>query len=1034
MKGHGSVSAWCIDHPVATVLLTFALVLLGVIAFPRLPIAPLPEAEFPTIQVAAQLPGANPETMASSVATPLEVQFSAIPGVTQMTSSSALGSTILTLQFTLDKSIDTAAQEVQAAINTAAGKLPKDMPNLPNWRKVNPADSPVLILSINSPQMPGTEVSDLVETLLARQISQIDGVGNINITGQQRPAIRVQASADKLAAIGLTLADIRLAIQQTSLNLAKGALYGESSISTLSTNDQLFHPQEYGQLIVSYKDGAPVHLKDVAKVVNGSEDAYIQAWADGQPGVNLVIFRQPGANIVETVDRIQAALPTLEAMLPASVQVKVLVDRTQTIRASLHEVEVTLLIAILLVVAVMALFLRQLSATLIVASVLGVSLIASFALMYIMGFSLNNLTLVAIVVSVGFVVDDAIVVVENIHRHLEAGDGMREAAIKGAGEIGFTVVSISFSLVAAFIPLLFMGGVVGRLFKEFALTATSTIMISVVVSLTLAPTLAALFMRAPVHHAHGKPGFGERLLALYEKGLRRALAHQKLMIGVFGLSLGLAVAGYIFIPKGFFPVQDTGFVLGTTEAAADISYGDMVKKHLAMAEIVAADPAVETFSHSVGVSGSNQTIANGRFWISLKKRGDRDVSASQFIDRIRPQLMKVPGIVLYLRAGQDINLSSGPSRAQYQYVLKSNDGALLSTWTQRLTEKLRSNPAFRDISNDLQLGGSITHISIDRSAAARFGLTASDVDEALYDAFGQRQINEFQTQTNQYNVILELDTKQRGKAESLNYFYLRSPLSGEMVPLSALAKFDAPTIGPLSIAHDGMFPAANLSFNLAPGVALGDAVIMLNQAKTDIGMPTAISGNFQGAAQAFQSSLASQPWLILAALVAVYIILGVLYESFVHPLTIISTLPSAGLGAVIMLWICGQDFSIMALIGLVLLIGIVKKNGILMIDFALDAQRNRGLPPEEAIYEACMTRFRPIIMTTLAALLGALPLMLGYGTGAELRQPLGIAVVGGLLVSQALTLFTTPVIYLWLERLFHRPKPAAPLPALATTD
>ncbi|MET0845474.1 MAG: multidrug efflux RND transporter permease subunit [Pseudomonas sp.] len=1033
MKAHKGVSTWCIDHPVATILLTIALVLVGLIAFPRLPIAPLPEAEFPTIQVSAQLPGASPDTMASSVATPLEVQFSAIPGMTQMTSSSALGSSLLTLQFTLDKSIDTAAQEVQAAINTAAGKLPKDMPTLPTWKKVNPADSPVLILSVSSSQMPGTELSDLVETLLSRQISQIDGVGQVNITGQQRPAIRVQASADKLAAIGLTLADIRLAIQQTSLNLAKGALYGESSISTLSTNDQLFHPDEYSQLIVSYKDGAPVHLKDVAKVVNGSEDAYVQAWAGDKPGVNLVIFRQPGANIVETVDRIQAALPGLEAMLPASVQVKVLVDRTQTIRASLHEVEITLLITIMLVVAVMALFLRQWSATLIVSAVLGVSLVASFALMYIMGFSLNNLTLVAIVVAVGFVVDDAIVVVENIHRHLEAGDGMREAAIKGAGEIGFTVVSISFSLVAAFIPLLFMGGVVGRLFKEFALTATSTIMISVVVSLTLAPTLAALFMRAPVHHAHSKPTFGELLLAGYEKLLRRALAHQKLMIGVFCLSLGLAIAGYIVIPKGFFPVQDTGFVLGTTEAAADISYGDMVKKHLAMAEIVAADPAVAAFSHSVGVSGSNQTIANGRFWISLKKRGDRDVSASQFIDRIRPQLMKVPGIVLYLRAGQDINLSSGPSRAQYQYVLKSNDGATLSTWTQRLTEKLRANPAFRDISNDLQLGGSITHISIDRSAAARFGLTASDVDEALYDAFGQRQINEFQTQVNQYNVILELDTQQRGKAESLNYFYLRSPLSGEMVPLSALAKFDAPTVGPLSIAHDGMFPAANLSFNLAPGVALGDAVIMLDQAKADIGRPAAMSGNVQGAAQAFQSSLASQPWLILAALVAVYIILGVLYESFVHPLTIISTLPSAGLGAVIMLWICGQDFSIMALIGLVLLIGIVKKNGILMIDFALDAQRNGGLPPEEAIYQACITRFRPIIMTTLAALLGALPLMLGYGTGAELRQPLGIAVVGGLLVSQALTLFTTPVIYLWLERLFHKPEPA-PMPALATTD
>ncbi|WP_053269865.1 multidrug efflux RND transporter permease subunit [Pseudomonas chlororaphis] len=1031
MKGHGSISAWCVDHPVATLLLTFALVLLGAIAFPRLPIAPLPEAEFPTIQVSAQLPGASPETMASSVATPLEVQFSAIPGMTQMTSSSALGSTNLTLQFTLDKSIDTAAQEVQAAINTASGKLPNDMPSLPTWRKVNPADSPVLILSISSTQMPGTELSDYVETLLARQISQIDGVGLINITGQQRPAIRVQASPDRLAAIGLTLADIRVALQQASLNLAKGALYGESSISTLSTNDQLFHPEDYGQLIVSYKNGAPVQLKDVARVISGPENAYVQAWSNDQPGLNLVIFRQPGANIVDTVDRIQSELPRLEAMLPASVDVTVLSDRTKTIRASLHEVEITLLIAVLLVVAVMALFLRQLSATLIVSSVLGVSLVASFALMYVMGFSLNNLTLVAIVISVGFVVDDAIVVVENIHRHLEAGDGMREAAIKGAGEIGFTVVSISFSLIAAFIPLLFMGGVVGRLFKEFALTATSTILISVVVSLTLAPTLAALFMRAPTHHPHDRPGFGERLLALYERGLRQALDHQRLMLGLFGLTLGLAIAGYVFIPKGFFPVQDTGFVLGTSEAAADISYPDMVAKHLALAKILGADPAVETFSHSVGVTGNNQTIANGRFWIALKDRGQRDVSASQFIDRIRPQLAKIPGIVLYLRAGQDINLSSGPSRSQYQYVLKSNDGPTLNTWTQRLTEKLRANPAFRDLSNDLQLGGSITHISIDRSAAARFGLTATDVDEALYDAFGQRQVNEFQTETNQYNVILELDARQRGKAESLNYFYLRSPLSGEMVPLSALAKVDPPTVGPLSIAHDGMFPAANLSFNLAPGVALGDAVIMLEQAKNQIGMPASIAGNFQGAAQAFQSSLASQPWLILAALVAVYIILGVLYESFVHPLTIISTLPSAGLGALIMLWLLGQDFSIMALIGLVLLIGIVKKNGILMIDFALEAQRQGGLSPQEAIYQACITRFRPIIMTTLAALLGALPLMLGYGAGAELRQPLGIAVVGGLLVSQALTLFTTPVIYLWLERLFHRPTPA---PALASTS
>ncbi|WP_437881846.1 multidrug efflux RND transporter permease subunit [Pseudomonas sp. LRF_L74] len=1021
MNARGAVSRWCVEHPIACLLLTFALVLLGVIAFPRLPVAPLPEAEFPTIQVSATLPGASPQTMASSVATPLEVQFSAIPGMAQMTSTSALGSSILVLQFNLEKNIDTAAQEVQAAINTAAGKLPQDLPNLPTWRKVNPADSPVLLLSVNSDLMPTTELSDYAETLLARQISQINGVGQVNIMGQQRPAIRVQAEPQKLAALGLTLADLRSTLQNSSLNLAKGALYGEHSVSTLATNDQLFEAEDYSHLIVSYRDGAPVHLQDVATVVSGPEDNYVSAWNGGKPGVNLVIFRQPGVNIVETVDNIKAALPGLQAMLPASVQVSVLNDRTRTIRASLHEVELTLLIAVVLVIGVMALFLRQWSATLIVTAVLAVALITSFAGMYLMGFSLNNLTLVAIVISVGFVVDDAIVVVENIHRHLELGENRRDAAIKGAGEIGFTVVSISFSLVAAFIPLLFMGGVVGRLFKEFALTATGTILISVVVSLTLAPTLASLFMAAPKHDEQKRQGFGERLLGAYERGLRHALNHQRTVMGVFLFTLVLVAAGYVGIPKGFFPMQDTGFVQGTSEAAADVSFADMVKKHEALARIVGADPAVMAFSHSLGVSGMNQSIATGRFWIALKDRGERDVSASEFIDRLRPQLAEVPGINLYLRANQDINLNSSPSRAQFQYVLKSNNGDALAEWTQKLTDELRKNPALRDLSNDLQLGGSITHISVDRSAAARFGLTASDVDQALYDAFGQRQINEFQTDTNQYKVILELDSRQRGQAESLDYFYLRSPLTQEMVPLSAMAKVDAPTVGPQSIAHDGMFPAANLSFNLAPGVPLGDAVKIVEAARNAIGIPADVTGNFQGSARAFQDSLASQPWLILAALVAVYIILGVLYESFVHPLTIISTLPSAGLGAIALLWALRFDFSIMALIGLVLLIGIVKKNGILMIDFALDAQRRLGLAPEQAIYQACITRFRPIIMTSLAALLGAVPLMLGYGAGAELRQPLGVAVVGGLLISQALTLFTTPIVYLWLERHLNNP-------------
>ncbi|XEG70970.1 multidrug efflux RND transporter permease subunit [Pseudomonas sp. abacavir_1] len=1022
MSVRAGMSGWCVRHPIATCLLTIASLLLGLLAFLRLGVAPLPQVDFPTIQVNALLPGGSPETMASAVATPLEVQFSAIPGIAEMTSSSALGSTTLTLQFELEKDIDVAAQEVQAAINAASGRLPADLPNLPTWRKVNPADSPIMILRVNSELLPLIELSDYAEVLLARQLSQIAGVGQIFVVGQQRPAIRIQAQPEKLAAYRLTLADLRQALQSASINQAKGALFGDGRVSTLAANDQLFSPDDYDDLVVAYRAGAPVFLRDLARVVRAPEDDYVKAWPNGRPGVALVVLRQPGANIVATSDAIQAALPRLRGMLPAGVEVEVLNDRTRTIRASLHEVELTLLLTMGLVVLVMGLFLRQLSATLIVATVLAVSLSASFSAMYLLGFTLNNLTLVALIIAVGFIVDDVIVVVENIHRHLEQGKDRVQAALDGSAEIGFTVVSISFSLIAAFIPLLFMGGIVGRLFREFAVSVTAAILLSVLASLTVAPMLASRFMGAPKHAGHG--GISEWLLARYAHGLDWSLRHQRTVLAGFGLCIALAVAGYAGIPKGFFPLQDTAFVFGTTQAAEDISYADMAEKHRQLAEIVAADPAVQSYNHAIGITGGSQSLANGRFWIVLKNRGDRDVSVEEFINRLRPKLARVPGIVLYLRSAQDINLATGPVRTQYQYALRSNDSAELALWAQRLTERLKQEPGLADVSNDLQVGASVTALQIDRVAAARFGLSAEDISQTLYDAFGQRQVGEFQTEVNQYKVILELDARQRGRAESLAWFHLRSPLSGEMVPLAAVAKVAPARSGPLQINHNGMFPAATLSFNLAPGTALGEAVRLVQRAQQEIGMPASIGGDFQGAARAFQSSLASQPLLILAALFAVYVILGVLYESFVHPLTILSTLPSAGIGAVFLLWGWGLEFSVMALIGLVLLIGIVKKNGILMVDFALAAQRQRGLSPHDAIREACLARFRPIMMTTLAALLGAIPLMIGFGTGSELRQPLGVAVVGGLLVSQALTLFSTPVVYLALDRLFHR-KPAA---------
>ena len=1016
-----SLLSWFVQKPIATGLLTFALLLVGIFAFTQLPVSPLPQAEFPTLRVSANLSGASPEVMATTVATPLENELSAIAGIQEISSSSSAGSTNITLQFALDKPIDAAIQEVQAALNNAQRRLPQSMTSPPRWRKVNPADAPILVMTVYSDAMSLRDLSDLAENVITRKISQIEGVSEVDIAGQRRPALRISADPMRLAAYGLTLSDIRTAIASSSGSQPKGALFGQTQTSTLDSNDQLFEAKQYEEIILTYQNQNAVRLRDVATVTDGIENPYVFALQNGREGLNLIIRRQPDANIVETVDRVLAALPVLQQQLPASVEISVLNDRTRTIRATLHEVELTLLLTIGLVVAVVAVFLRQWAATLIVTAALIVSLVATFAGMWALGFSLNNLSLMALIIAVGFVVDDAIVVIENIQQHLERGKSSLSAALDGVREIAPTVLSISISLIAAFIPLLFMDGIIGRLFSEFALTVTLAILLSVLVSLTLVPMLAARFTKTAAPSDAGVSGW---LLRGYARLLKPVLNHPRSTFAVFILTLLATVWAYMGIPKGFLPQQDTGFVQGSTQAAQNISYADMVEKHRQLAEIIGKEDAVQAYGTALG--GGGQSFSTGRFFISLKPPSERDVTAQEWIAQMRPKLAKVADISLSLRAAQDINLGVGGGRSNYQYVLQGSDQAELTEWAQKMATAMADLPELTDVNNEQQLGAAVTRLQIDRVAASRYGLTANQINQALYDAFGQRQISEYQTSINQYAIILQLSSEYQGQLSSLDAIQLRSPVTQSMIPLTSVAQVLPPETGAVTITRQGLMPSVTLSFNLAEDVALGDAVLAIDQLAEKIGLPDSMNGLYSGSAQAFQDSLASQPLLIGAAVLAIYIILGVLYESLRHPLVILSTLPSAGLGALLALWISGQELSIIALIGLILLIGIVKKNGILMVDFAITAQREQGLSARDAAYQACLVRFRPIVMTTITAVLAAVPLLLAMGEGAELRVPLGIAIVGGLLISQVLTLFSTPVIYIMLEDwLGDTPRPSA---------
>ena len=1010
-------------RPVATTLIMLAIFLSGLIAYRLLPVSALPEVDYPTIRVLTLYPGASPDVMTSAVTAPLERQFGQMAGLKQMSSTSSGGASVITLRFNLEVKLDVAEQEVQAAINGASNLLPSDLPAPPVYNKVNPADTPILTLAIRSNTLPLPEVFDLVDTRLAQKLAQTSGVGLVTLAGGQRPAVRLRVNPEALASYGLNLSDVRTLITASNVNQPKGNFDGPTRVSQLDANDQLKSVDEYRELILAYKDGAALRLKDVASIIDGAENQRLAAWANRNEAVLVNVQRQPGANVIDVVDRIQTLLPNLTQGLPASVEVSVLTDRTETIRAAVKGVQHELLLAIALVVLVTFLFLRKVSATLIPSIVVPLSLIGTFGVMYLAGFTINNLTLMALTIATGFVVDDAIVMLENIARHLEEGETPLNAALKGAKQIGFTLVSLTISLIAVLIPLLFMADVVGRLFREFAITLAVAILISLVVSLTLTPMMCARLLKAEKPEEEGRfyraaGAVIDGMIARYGVWLTWVLKHQPLTLFVAIGTMALTVVLYLAVPKGFFPVQDTGVIQGISEAPQSISFKAMSERQQRLAEVVLQDPAVASLSSYIGVDGDNPTLNSGRLLINLTPRAERDVSASQIIERLRPELARIPGIELYLQPVQDLSIEDRVSRTQFQFSMESPDSSLLEAWVPKLVSALREQPELRDVASDLQNRGLQVFLQIDRDLAGRLGVSVADIDNALYDAFGQRQISTIYTQASQYRVVLESENAGSIGPAALRQIHVKAA-DGQQVALSTLARIEERAAS-LLINHIGQFPAATLSFNLASGVSLGEAVAVIERVEQEIGIPSAVQSRFQGAAEAFRASLSSTLLLILAAIVTMYIVLGVLYESYIHPITILSTLPSAGVGALLALLISGNELGLIAIIGIILLIGIVKKNAIMMIDFALDAERNQGMQPEAAIYQAALLRFRPILMTTLAALFGAIPLMLATGSGAELRQPLGLVMVGGLLLSQVLTLFTTPVIYLYFDRLSRR--------------